>query len=239
MKRNERGTRFRYGWFQLLKWYQEYLCFPLFGLAFLWVDSILGERISLWGGKMTSSACNSIYIICPNPFPESVPFKLQQKSKDWLSFGGLSHVPIPKPSRERDHDDVIVLWIKLHLKPPLDLFITCWSHLWSKNAGIVSHHTDCKIQYVLWYLNSIYFFFLIHDQLDIRQSSMTGHSQPSGASILFPRSFNRWAKICLSTSVFMRQIVNVCVWAQLLSCIWLFVTPMNCTPPGSSIHGIF
>lgn len=51
---------------------------------------------------MTSSACNSIYIICPNPFPGSVPFKLQQKSKDWLSFGGLSHVPIPKPSRERD-----------------------------------------------------------------------------------------------------------------------------------------
>ena len=41
-------------------------------------------------------------IICPSPFRESVPFKLQQKSKDWLSFGGLSHVPIPKPIRERD-----------------------------------------------------------------------------------------------------------------------------------------
>ena len=24
-----------------------------------------------------------------------------------------------------------------------------------------------------------------------------------------------------------------------LSCVWLFVTPMDCSPPGSSVHGIF
>ena len=110
-----------------------------------------------------------------------------------------------------------------------------WSHhlIYSLPAEVIygQKFWNCKSPYRLQ--NSILlmipepflFFFLIHDQLDIRQYSMTGHSQPSGASILFPRSFNRWAKICLSTTVFTRQIVNVCAWAQLLSCIWLFVTP--------------
>lgn len=28
-----------------------------------------------------------------------------------------------------------------------------------KNSGIASHHTDCRIQYFLWYLNLFYFFF--------------------------------------------------------------------------------
>ena len=100
-----------------------------------------------------------------------------------------------------------------------------WSHhlIYSLPAEVIygQKFWNCKSPYRLQ--NSILlmipepflFFFLIHDQLDIRQYSMTGHSQPSGASILFPRSFNRWAKICLSTTVFMRQIVNVCAWAQL------------------------
>ena len=31
--------------------------------------------------------------------------------------------------------------------------------------------------------------------------------------------------------------VCVCVCAHVLSCVWLFVTPMDCSPPGSSVHG--
>ena len=30
-----------------------------------------------------------------------------------------------------------------------------------------------------------------------------------------------------------------CVCAQLLSAVWLFVTPWTCSLPGSSVHGIF
>ena len=29
------------------------------------------------------------------------------------------------------------------------------------------------------------------------------------------------------------------LWAQLLSCVRLFCDPMDCSPPGSSVHGIF
>ena len=32
--------------------------------------------------------------------------------------------------------------------------------------------------------------------------------------------------------------VCVCVHAQLLSPVWLFGNPMDCSPPGSSIQGI-
>ena len=36
------------------------------------------------------------------------------------------------------------------------------------------------------------------------------------------------------------QHVRVCMLAQLLSCVWLFVSsPTKCSPPGSSISGIF
>ena len=70
--------------------------------------------------------------------------------------------------------------------------------------------------------------FLIHDQLDVRQSSLTGHSQPSGASILFPRSFNCWAKICLSTTVFMRQTKCVCVCVCSVAQLYLTL----CDPHG-------
>ena len=31
----------------------------------------------------------------------------------------------------------------------------------------------------------------------------------------------------------------MCVHAWVLSCIWLFCEPMDCSPPGSSVHGIF
>ena len=31
--------------------------------------------------------------------------------------------------------------------------------------------------------------------------------------------------------------MHVCV--ELLSCVWLFVTPWTVSPPGSSVHGIF
>ena len=34
-------------------------------------------------------------------------------------------------------------------------------------------------------------------------------------------------------------LTNVCVRAQSLSCVWLFCDPMDCSPPGSSIHGVF
>ena len=33
--------------------------------------------------------------------------------------------------------------------------------------------------------------------------------------------------------------VCVCARAQLLSGVWLFCNPMDCSPPGSSVHGIF
>ena len=32
---------------------------------------------------------------------------------------------------------------------------------------------------------------------------------------------------------------NLCMHAQSLSCIWIFCDPMDCSPPGSSVHGIF
>ena len=31
----------------------------------------------------------------------------------------------------------------------------------------------------------------------------------------------------------------MCVYGQLLSCVWLFVTPMDCNLPGCSVHRIF
>ena len=34
-------------------------------------------------------------------------------------------------------------------------------------------------------------------------------------------------------------LTNVCVCAQSLSCVWLFCDSMDCSPSGSSIHGIF
>ena len=33
-------------------------------------------------------------------------------------------------------------------------------------------------------------------------------------------------------------LLTECVHAQLLSRVWLFVSPMDCSPPGSSVHGI-
>ena len=35
--------------------------------------------------------------------------------------------------------------------------------------------------------------------------------------------------------------MNVCAYivVELLSCVWLFCDPMDCNPPGSSVHGIF
>ena len=32
--------------------------------------------------------------------------------------------------------------------------------------------------------------------------------------------------------------IPTCVRAQSPSCVWLFMTPMDCSPPGSSVHGI-
>ena len=37
----------------------------------------------------------------------------------------------------------------------------------------------------------------------------------------------------------LRAYIRGCMCAQLLSCVWLFVTSMDCSPPGSSVHWIF
>ena len=33
-------------------------------------------------------------------------------------------------------------------------------------------------------------------------------------------------------------LVKVKSESRTLSCVWLFVTPVNCSPPGSSVHGV-
>ena len=52
-------------------------------------------------------------------------------------------------------------------------------------------------------------------------------------------------KTCLSSSVdftnhiFPLQLALWCVYGQLLSCVQFFATLMDCSSPGSSVHGIF
>ena len=51
------------------------------------------------------------------------------------------------------------------------------------------------------------------------------------------------ACVCVCARACVRACVCVCVFAraptQLLSCVWLFCDPMDCSPPGSSVHGTF
>ena len=42
-----------------------------------------------------------------------------------------------------------------------------------------------------------------------------------------------WDFLCVCVHV----CVCVCVCMRVLSCVWLFVTPMDCSAPGSSVHG--
>ena len=48
----------------------------------------------------------------------------------------------------------------------------------------------------------------------------------------------RWILYQGATREVLSSANLLCV-CKSLSCVWLFVTPMDCSPPGSSIHGIF
>ena len=67
-------------------------------------------------------------------------------------------------------------------------------------------------------------------------SSMRHHCLSLCSAPFFPplKAVLQWP-----TCIFVCVCVCVCVCAQSLSHVWLFMTPMDGSPPGSSVYGIF